>query len=176
MAPDARSPHRLVSTAFAAVAACLCAFGAGADAQTRAAKRYGDWRVLAHEGEDGRICFATATPKVSDPSSASAGAHFYISAWPRDGVRAEISVKTSQPLKPNAPASIAIDKVFYKLFSKGDRAYVIDPTDELKLLDAMKKGTTVTVIAQSETGVVSKDTYSLAGISQALQAVSGGCK
>ena len=161
-----------VAALIATGAAGLC--GNGADAQTRNVKKFGDWRVLAHDGAEGRICFAIASPKSSDPPAA--GAHFYVSAWPKDGVRAEISVKTSAPLKPGAPASIAVDKVFYKLFSKGDRAFVIDATDELKLLEAMKKSATITVLAQSTDGVVSRDTYSLTGIAQALQTVSGGCK
>ncbi|MEQ1611932.1 MAG: invasion associated locus B family protein [Hyphomicrobiaceae bacterium] len=160
------------------VAAVLAAsaFVTEATGQTRTVKRSGEWRVLAHDGPEGRICFAVATPKSSEPAAASNGAHFYISAWPKDGVRAEISVKTGVPLKAGAPASIALDQTFYKAFSKGDRAYVIDTTDELKLLEAMKKGSTVMVVAQSEQGVISKDTYSLSGLSQALQTVSAGCK
>ncbi len=147
-----------------------------ATAQTRNVKKFGEWRVLAHEAADTRICFAIASPRISEPADASNGAFFYISAWPKEGVRAEISVKTSANLKPGAPASIQLDQTFYKLFSKGDRAFVIDATDELKLLEAMKRGSTVTVLAQNEQGVISKDTYSLSGIAQALQAVSGGCK
>jgi hypothetical protein len=162
--------------AIATCAALVSAYPTSADAQTRTIKKFGDWRVLTHDGPEGRICFAIAAPKTSEPPAAAPGAHFYVSAWPKEGVRAEISVKTSVLLKPNAPASIAIGQNFYKLFSMGDRAFVMDATDELKVLDAMKKGSSITVIAQSEQGVVSKDTYSLAGIAQALQSVSGGCK
>jgi Invasion associated locus B (IalB) protein len=147
-----------------------------AEAQTRNIKKFGEWRVMAHETADTRICFAMASPRISDPPDPSGGAFFYISAWPKEGVRAEISVKTSANLKPGAPASIQLDQTFYKLFSKGDRAFVIDATDELKLLEAMKKGSTVTVLAQNEQGVISKDTYSLSGIAQAVQAISSGCK
>ena len=145
-------------------------------AQTRNIKKFGEWRVMAHEAADTRICFAIASPRLSDPPDTSGGAFFYISAWPKEGVRAEISVKTSANLKPGAPASIQLDQTFYKLFSMGDRAFVIDATDELKLLEAMKKGSTVTVLAQNEQGVISKDTYSLSGIAQAVQAISSGCK
>lgn len=162
----------------AACAAALVGLAATSEtaAQSRVIKKSGDWRVIAHDGAEGSICFAVATPKSSDPPAAANGAHFYVSAWPKDGVRAEISVKTAAPLKPGAPASIAVDQVFYKLFSKGDRAFVIDATDELKLIEAMKKGATATVLAQSEQGAVTRDIYSLAGISQALQAVSTGCR
>jgi Invasion associated locus B (IalB) protein len=168
--------HRYRFMAVVAVSTAALALSFAAGAQTRAVKKFGDWRVLSHDGGDARICFAMASPKTSEPPSAANGAHFYVSAWPKEGVRSEVSVKTSVPLKAGAPASIAVDQNFFKLFSKGDRAFVIDATDELKLIEAMKKGSTVTVLAQSEQGVVSKDIYSLAGISQALQAVSSGCK
>ena len=173
-----RAMHRtsLRSAAFLIAIMAASAVAVAAEAQTRALKKFGDWRVLAHDDAADSICFAIAAPKSSEPASATPGAFFYVSAWPKDGVRAEISVKTSVPLKAGAPASIAIDKNFYKLFSKGDRAFVVDATDELKLLDAMKKGSSIMVIAQSEKGIVSRDTYSLAGITQALQAVSSGCK
>ncbi len=165
------------SMAFAAAALSLAIVsGSSADAQTRAFKKFGDWRVLTHTEGAAQICFTIAQPRTSEPAAAAESAYFYVSAWPKDGVRSEVSVKTSVALKPGAPATIAIDQTIFKLFSRGDRAYVIDATDELKLLDAMKKGSTVVVLAQSEQGVVSKDTYSLAGITQALQAVSGGCR
>lgn len=163
---------RFAPLARAVVAAALTFGGTAAHADSKLFKKFGDWRVVAHDGPEGRICFAIASPKSGEGS----GAHFYVSSWPKDGVRAEISVKTSVPLKAGAPASIAIDQTFYKAFSKGDRAFVIDATDELKLIDAMKKGSTVMVVAQNEQGVVSKDVYSLAGITQAIQAVSSGCK
>lgn len=167
---------RFVSVLAAALAASAACSAPVAAAETKLVKKSGDWQVLSYDGPDGRICFAIASPKSSDPPQSVGGAHFYVSSWPKDGVRAEISVKTSAPLKPGAPASIAIDQTFYKAFSKGDRAFVIDTTDELKLLEAMKKGSTLMVVGQSERGVVSKDTYSLAGLTQALQLVSAGCK
>jgi hypothetical protein len=100
----------------------------------------------------------------------------YVSSWPREGVRAEVSVKTASPLKPETAASISVDRTSFRLFGRGDRAWVIDTTDELKLLDAMKKGSSLVVVAQTEQGVVAKDTYSLNGITQALQAITAACK
>ena len=163
---------RFASIAGLVLAAALTFGGTGIHADSKLYKKFGEWRVVAHDGPEGRICFAIASPKSGEGS----GAHFYVSSWPKEGVRAEVSVKTSVPLKAGAPASIAIDQTFYKAFSKGDRAFVVDATDELKLLDAMKKASTVVVVAQNEKGVVGKDVYSLAGITQAIQAVSSGCK
>jgi hypothetical protein len=148
-----------------------------ASAQTRNVSKFGDWTVYAHDEASGRVCFASTPPRASDPPQDTGFKPLlYVSSWPREGVRAEVSVKTASPLKPGALGSIIVDKATFKLTSNGDRAYVLDPTDELKLLDAMKKGASVIVVAQTERGVVAKDTYSLSGITQALQAMTAACK
>jgi hypothetical protein len=168
-----QSPHLLKSFGVAMIGI----FAAGAHAETRNVKQFGDWAVYAHNDADERMCFAMTAPRASDPEVVSEfKPYLYVSAWPREGVRAEVSVKTASPLKQSAAASISVDRTSFKLFVRGDRAYVLDATDELKLLDAMKKGGSVVVVAQTAQGVVAKDTYSLNGISQALQAVGNACK
>jgi hypothetical protein len=148
-----------------------------AGAQTRNVGKFGEWSVYAHDDATGRICFASTPPRASDPPMDTGFKPLlYVSSWPREGVRAEVSVKTASPLKPEALGSIIVDRVTFKLAARGDRAYVMDATDELKLLDAMKKGASVIVLAQTEQGAVAKDTYSLSGITQALQAITAACK
>jgi hypothetical protein len=148
-----------------------------AEAQTRSISRHADWFVYAHDDASGRICFATTPPRASDPPmDTGMKPLLYVSSWPRDGVRAEVSIKTASPLKPGALGSIIVDRTSFKLYARGDRGYVIDATDELKLLDAMKKGSTLIVLAQTEQGVVAKDTYALNGLTQALQAITLACK
>ncbi len=61
----------------------------------------------------------------------------------------------------------------YVLFGREDRAYVADPTEELKLVEAMKKGQKLVIQATSERGTTTTDTYSLQGFLQAFQAVAG---
>jgi invasion protein IalB len=148
-----------------------------ASAQTRNVSKFGEWTVYAHDDASGRICFASTPPRASDPPQDTGYKPLlYVSAWPREGVRAEVSVKTASQLKPGALSSIIVDKTTFKLSASGDRAYVVDATDELKLLDAMKKGSSVIVLAQTEQGVMAKDTYALAGLTQALQAITAACK
>jgi hypothetical protein len=148
-----------------------------ASAQTRNVSKFGEWTVYAHDDASGRLCFASTPPRASDPPQDTGFKPLlYVSAWPREGVRAEVSVKSASPLKPGALSSIIVDKSTFKLSTNGDRAYVLDPTDELKLLEAMKKGSSVIVLVQTEQGVIAKDTYALAGITQALQAITTACK
>jgi hypothetical protein len=85
-------------------------------------------------------------------------------------------VRVGYPLKGGSEVTLSVGNTSFKLFVHNDRAYIADAGDELKLLDVMRKGSTMTVVGTSERGTTTTDTYSLAGISQALQAVTTNCK
>jgi len=163
---------------FLLVAATL-ALAAAADSSAGAATavgRSGDWQVFTHTGAEGQTCFATSAPRSSEPAAAKRDAvAAFISAWPKDGVKAEFSVKLGYPAKASAEASATIDGIAFRLTARGDRAFVLDAIEELKLIEAMKKGATLLVQAVSERGTVTRDIFSLAGLSQALQSLLGAC-
>lgn len=140
------------------------------------AGRFSDWSVHVSEGPTHKICFAVSEPKKKLPSVANrATALIYISAWPKDGVRTEFSVKLGYPIKGAAPITAEVGTDSFKLFAKEERAYVADATEELKLIEAMKKGSDLVVKATSERGTATADTYSLSGLSQALKALETKC-
>jgi invasion protein IalB len=136
--------------------------------------RYGAW--IMHQSADAasKICFAATLPTAKEPAGANrAKTLLYVSAWPKEGVKAELSIKLGYRIKGDITVTVGNDA--FTLFPKDDRAYVADATDELKLIEAMKKGSKLTVQATSERGTATTDTYSLAGLSQALQALAAAC-
>jgi invasion protein IalB len=148
---------------------------AGAEQMTRAGT-YGDWELMADGNTPHLFCFVTSEPK----SSQSAGAErqpprAYISAWPKDGIRAELSFRMGFRIKKNTPGLATVSPTGFKLFGSGDRAYVSDSTRELKLVEAMRKGSAMTVAATPDSGATVTDTYSLNGIGQALQKLQETC-
>jgi hypothetical protein len=145
-------------------------------AQARLAGKFNDWTVYAHDGTQAKICFALAAPKASEPAGARRDpVFFYVSAWPKEAVKAEVSVKIGYPLRRGSDVTVTIGTATFKLFTKDDRAFVADPADEVKLVEAMKTGSAMVVQGTSERGTATKDTYSLSGVSQALQSLNGGC-
>jgi len=152
--------------------------GSVAVAQTvKSIGTFSSWTAFTHGEGAALLCFATAQPTKQEPAGAKRNPAFiYVSSWPKDGVKAEVSVRVGYPLRGGSEVTLAIGNTNFKLFVHGDRAYVADAGDELKLLDAMRKGSTMTVVGTSERGTTTTDTYSLAGISQALQAVATSCK
>lgn len=138
-----------------------------------------DWTLYANQDQGGKLCFLAAQPASSEPSDASREATlFYISAWASQGVKSEISVKLGFAARKSTDPVVGVvgaPGATFKLFVKNDRAFVADATAELKLIDAMKKGSKLTVQAVSEKGTIVIDTYSLSGITAALQALAAGC-
>lgn len=145
-------------------------------AQPKLVETFSDWAFYSHQSPNERICFVASAPKSSDPAGGRRdSAFFYISAWPRDGVRAEPSIKAGYPFRKGSEATVTIGNESFKLFTHEERAFVADPIEELKLLDAMKKGTTMIVEGVSQRGTVTKDTFSLMGVSKAVATLAAQC-
>ena len=162
------------------VAVSLAALGAAVpEAHAQGANKlgaYGNWSLNATPDAANKTCFAATSPTAKEPAGANrAPVVLYISAWPKEGVKSEISLKLGYKIKGDVPVVVTIGAATYQLFSKDDRAFVADPTQELKLLDEMKKGSKLQVQATSERGTATTDTYSLAGLSQALKALAQSC-
>ncbi len=139
-------------------------------------KSFKDWSVFSHADKPKKICFAASQPKRTLPKGANRDAiYFYVSAWPDDGIKTEVSIRLGYPVRAKVPVRVTIGKEQFSLFAKGDKAYVNDSTDELKLIDAMKKGSTMTVQATSQRGTRTSDSYSLRGISDALKGLQNSC-
>lgn len=156
--------------------AALTLLAAPALAQTKVVENFKDWTLYQHSGAPADICFITSQPKeASPPGALSDRSFFYVSSWPRDGVKAEISVKIGRALKPGAPVIVQIGNSKFELFTKGDKAFVNDPTEELKLLDTMKRGSFMVIKATSAAGQETTETYSLIGVTKAISTLAKGC-
>ena len=166
-----------VARAVAVAAGLVLASGAGMAQSVKTIGTYSSWTSFTHGEAASLLCFAASQPSKQEPANAKRDPAFiYVSSWPKDGVKAEISVKIGYALRKASDVTLAVGSASFKLFVNGDRAYVADATEELKLLETMRKGSTMTVQGVSERGTTTTDTYSLAGISQALAAVATNCK
>ncbi len=163
------------------ISACVLVFAVAAVpvAQAEAVSRlasFQDWSLYTDEKSPHLFCFLTSEPKSSDPADTPREPpRVYITAWPKEGVKAEPSIRLGFPAKKNSDISVAVNNASFKLFSADERAYVQDATQELKLIDAMKKGNKFAVTATTATGTNITDTYSLTGLGQAMQELHSTC-
>ena len=179
MAPKRILNRLIVAIASATVAAALfsamTSHAVAAEAVTKA-DTYGDWTLYADAKSPHLFCFVTSEPKSSEPAdTAREQPRVYISAWPKDGVKGEVSFRLGFPAKKNSEVTASVAPAGFKLFASDDRAYVQDATQELKMLEAMKKGAKVTVSASTQTGVAVTDSYSLSGLGQAMGQLQSTC-
>ncbi len=161
-----------------AVALACAALSSPAVAQNAAMvmKEFGTWSLHQSRNASHNICYAVSTPVSKKPKKANRAAIvFYVSAWPKDGVRNQVSVKFGYPINTEKDVTVQIENDTFNLKARDERAYVYDATQELKLLEAMKTGTQMVVKATSKRGTQTIDTYSLKGVTSALKSLAESC-
>jgi invasion protein IalB len=135
-----------------------------------------DWSLYTDAASPHLFCFITSAPKFSEPSDAARDApRMYISAWPKDGVKGELSVLLGFPPKKGSEITAAVGTQTFRMFTANDRAFVQDATAELKLLEAMRKGAKLAITATTGTGKQVTDSYSLSGLGQAMGELQSTC-
>ncbi len=146
--------------------------------KARLLEKIGDWSVFLYEDPAGRVCFAASAPMDMQPKAATAKRTpvvFYVTAWKKDGVRNEISVKLGYPIKPKSVAAVTAGGASFTLPSDDDKAYTKDLADEQKLLAAMSGGGSMIVKAISAKGTATIDQYSLEGLAAAVHKAQQAC-
>ena len=170
--------HRLSKIAvFTGLALSVFSAAALAASTATLVKTHKAWSVYSFEGASKKVCFAASSPKTTKPKGASRSSiYFYISNWPNEGVKTEISVRLGYPIKPGSSVGVRIGGKTFNLFAKDNNAFVADAIEELKLIDAMKAGSTMTISAVSSRGTKTTDGYSLSGITASLSTLVSACK
>jgi hypothetical protein len=165
--------HRAVR-AICLVSLALCVTPALAD-DVKLLDKYKDWSAYAAAGSP-KVCFAVSQPKSSLPKKVNRDPiYFYISQWPADNVTNEVSVKMGYPFAAGAKVTVTVGTAKFELFTKDEGAFVEKSDVESKLVDAMKGASTMKVEGKSAHGTATSDTYSLSGLSDALDRAAKEC-
>jgi len=141
--------------------------------------QYADWGAYTASPAGKKLCFAIAKPTsaVTNPPNRPRNPVFmFVSTRPADKVANEVSIIIGYPFKPGSEASVDVGSTSYALYTQQDGAWIKNATEEAQLVDAMKAGQTAVVKGTSAKGTQSTDTYSLKGLSQALDRVAQTCQ
>ncbi|WP_248304556.1 invasion associated locus B family protein [Breoghania sp. L-A4] len=152
--------------------------GAAANAQSPTLlNQFKDWAAYAHSGQNGKFCYALSKPTTLSPTDRNHGdVFFFVSTRPNEGVSNEPSLLVGYPFKENSSVSVDVDGQKFEMFTKGDGAWVKNAADEARLVSAMRAGRAMKVSGESSRGTATSYTYSLAGITAAVNAASEACK
>jgi hypothetical protein len=139
------------------------------------------WFVYSVGADKTRVCYALAKPASSAPKGARRDPiYIIISTWPGKGIRNEPSIVPGYPYKDGSTVEVTVGTDKFTLFTQNQGtaggAWIKSGDDEGRLIQAMKTGISMRVTGTSRRGTVTKDEYSLAGISAALDAIANACK
>ena len=165
----------------ASVLTLAALFVAPARAEPTAIGSFRDWSVYTSGSGKDKVCYALAQPKSSAPKNVKRDPVFFlISTWSKRNIGNEPSVVPGYPYKEGGKAGVQVGSDKFEFFTKNDGkdggAWMDSTADEKRLIDAMQRGQTMIVTGTSSRGTLTRDEYSLAGISAALDKVKATCK
>lgn len=167
---------RFLVVSVSAALLAITTFGA-ANAQTpKLVEAFKDWAAYAVDGANGKVCYVASQPKDQQPSGVNRDPVFFmVSHWKNRNVKNEASVIIGYPFADNSKVTTQIDGNSFSMFTKGDGAWMENTNQEATLVAAMKAGSKMVVKGTSRRGTNTTDTYSLSGISAALNKIASVC-
>lgn len=133
------------------------------------------WSAWTDTDSSGKICYVSATPQTTEPSNVNRGAiHFIVTIRPTNPN--EVATIVGYPIHETNPgASASVDGRSYPMVTQDNSAWLASIEDEPAFVQAMRAGSTMTVRATSQRGTNTIDTYSLRGVTAALNRATQEC-
>jgi len=169
----------LIASAFAVLVRAQQAAPDAGPAKPALLGQYDDWGVYAATPNGRKICFAIAKPisaETKPPNHARNQPYMSLATRPADKVINEISIVVDYPFRMTSEATIQVGSTTFQLYTQGDTSWVKNIAEETHIVDALSVGGIAVVKGTSADGMESIDTYSLKGLTEALDRVAQECK
>lgn len=135
------------------------------------------WAAYSNGSGKNLTCFVVSQPVETLPKNVNRDPVFFmITHWPQEKVFHQISIITGYPYKKGSVATVTVGADKFNLYTKKDGAWVEHHSTEVRMVRAMKAGAKMTVKGTSWRGTVTTDTYSLSGITAALNQLQKECR
>ena len=135
------------------------------------------WTAWKGSDATGDVCYISAQPDKSEPANVNRSPiHFLIIHRKGMGTKNEVQTLIGYPFNSTSSnAAAAIDGKSYPMVTDGEGAWLADTSGEAGFVAAMKAGSTLTVKGTSQRGTNTTDTYSLSGVTAAMQEIDKAC-
>ena len=141
--------------------------------------QYGTWGAYTAAPNGKKVCFALAKPsssKTNPPNRPRDPAYAFVSTRPAEKVNNEVSVMIGYALKPGSESTLEVGGGTYAMYTQGDGLWIKNAAEEEHMVEAMRKSADVVVKGVSAKGTETTDTFSLKGLSQALDRLAQDCR
>lgn len=167
--------------AFAIVLALLgVGFGPGTlSVQAAEVENLGTFRFwTAWKGEDanGVMCYVSSQPQTALPDNVNRDPiHFLVIIRKGLGTNNEVQTLVGYPLESNSTPQVIVDGTGYDMVVEGSAAWLASTSDENGFVTSMKAGSQMVVKGRSQRGTNTTDTYSLSGVTAAIDKMTQAC-
>jgi len=140
-----------------------------------------DWRAYTHQDTGGKICYVVSEPKDWKPKTKNGrkvnrgDIYFLVTHRPEGKVFNETNIIMGYTFKKGYEPTARIGNKTFRFYSEEDSAWAYR-NGEPKLVGSMKAGSEMIVYGLSSRGTKTTDTYSLLGITAALNQIDQECK
>lgn len=141
--------------------------------------QFGTWGAYSATPNGKKVCFALAKPsssKTNPPNRPRDPAYAFVSTRPAEKVNNEVSVMIGYALKPGSESSIEVGGASFAMYTQGDGLWIKNAAEEERMVEAMRKSADLVVKGVSAKGTETTDTFSLKGLSQALDKIAHECR
>ena len=147
-----------------------------ADSEPKLLGTYGDWSAYEFKDGDDPVCYILAAPKKATGNYKKRGEVFVlVTHRPAEKTRNTFSVMSGYTYKSDATVTVEIDKQKFALFTQADTAWAPDAATDNRLVEALKKGSSMVIKGTSSKGTDTIDTYGLKGTGTAVAAIDKAC-
>lgn len=139
-------------------------------------KQFDVWGAYSYKSGNSKVCYVLSVPTQMQPSNVNHGDNFFlVTQKPGQNVSFEPQFMAGYDLKANSKVTVTIGSRSFTMFVNGKSGWVENTAEEPQLIAAMRGGANMIVKAQSQRGTNTTYTYSLKGITAALNAIQN-CK
>lgn len=141
--------------------------------------QFGTWGAYSATPNGKKVCFALAKPtasKTNPPNRPRDPAYAFVSTRPGEKVVNEVSIMIGYALKPGSESTLEVGGAAYAMYTQGDGLWIKNAAEEDQMVQAMRRAADATVKGVSAKGTETTDTFSMKGLSQALDRIAQDCK
>lgn len=138
---------------------------------------YGNWNAFTFNDDAGqKVCFMSSKPASAKGNYTRRGdIYAYITHWPSKGHTNMINIDTGYAYKANSMVDLSVGDKKFQLATEGEKAWAYNQSDDDRITQAIREGSTLIVKGTSSRGTLTTDTYSLRGTADAYDAISKAC-
>lgn len=134
------------------------------------------WSAFQATENGETFCFMTAQPTSKEPSQLDHGdVILYITHRPSEGTSNVVSLITGYPFRQDSEVQVSTGRSSASLFTRDNSAWAYDRATDQRLVEAMRRGATLSVRGTSRRGNGTRYAFSLMGFTAAHDEISRAC-